>query len=73
MQHKEADPFWKDVAPSFRYLTQHELARFEDPNWVHGWYWTTVIVDMPMYMEFLMQQFIQVLPSMLDVAIATRT
>lgn len=60
-QHQEPDPFWKEVAPSFRYLTARELASFSDSTWVHGWKWTTVIVDMPIYMEYLLQSFLQVL------------
>lgn len=61
MQHQEPDPIWRDVVPSFRYLTERELASFSDPTWVHGWKWTTVIVDMPMYMKVLLQSFLQVL------------
>ena len=61
LQHQEPDPFWKEVAPSFRNLTARELASFSDPTWVHGWKWTTVIVDMPIYMAFLLQSFLQVL------------
>ncbi|KAL3153224.1 hypothetical protein ABBQ38_011974 [Trebouxia sp. C0009 RCD-2024] len=58
-QHQEPDPFWKDVAPSFRHLTARELASFSNPAWIHGWKWTTIIVDMPMYMTFLLEAFLQ--------------
>ena len=61
MQHQEPDPFWKNLVPDFRHLTKQELASFSDPLWVHGWKWTTVIVDMPMYMQFLMTCFLKVL------------
>ena len=61
LQHQEPDPFWKNIVPSFRHLTANELSSFADTTWVHGWKWTTVIVDMPMYMKYLLKQFLQVL------------
>lgn len=54
------EPFWKDVVPFFRQLSQKELQMFPGRSWEHGWKYITLVCDSQLYLRYLNQKFHEV-------------
>ena len=60
-EHKEPDPTWKDIVPSYRRLSASEIAQYYDPSqrYSYGFAYDTIIAEGRLYMQWVLNKILE--------------